>query len=178
MGRATLSPGATRTRDQRNRMRQMRVRSRGLQRRTPGVDTDMYDYSRQTPYAADYGTAISVAEKPAVLGKVLALLGFAFVFTAGGAVIGRSLGPGAFLISIVGALGTLIALNFAREKSPLNLGLLYAFATFEGLALGLILESYVARGLGGVVLNAALTTAAVTVAAGGYGYTTKHDLSG
>jgi modulator of FtsH protease len=136
----------------------------------------MYDYSRTTPYP-DYGTGISAA-RPAVLGQVLGLLGFAFLFTAGGAVIGRTLGPGAFLVSIIGSLATLIALNFARDRSPLNLGLLYAFATFEGLALGLILEAYVARGLGTVVLNAAGTTAAVTLAAGAYGYTTKRDLTG
>src|SRR5947199_353899 len=83
---------------------------------------------------------------------------FAFLFTAGGAVIGPALGPGAFLLSIVGGFGTVIALQFLRERSPLNLGLLYAFATFEGMALGLILESYFARGLGDVVLNAAATT--------------------
>jgi modulator of FtsH protease len=137
----------------------------------------MYDSSRGTPYV-DYRTDVGLADRPAVLGKVMGLLGFAFLFTAGGAVIGRSLGPGAFLLSIVGSFGTLIALQFLRDRSPLNLGLLYAFATFEGMALGLILESYVARGLGGAVFNAAATTAAVTLAAGAYGYTTKRDLSG
>jgi modulator of FtsH protease len=137
----------------------------------------MYNYSRQTPYA-DFGTEAALGQRSSVLGKVLALLGFAFVFTAGGALIGRSLGPGAFLLSIIGSFGTLIALQFLKERSPLNLGLLYAFATFEGMLLGLILDSYVARGLGGVVLNAAGTTAAVTLAAGAYGYTTKRDLTG
>jgi FtsH-binding integral membrane protein len=137
----------------------------------------MYDYSRGTPYA-DYRTDAALADRPAILGKVMGLVGFAFVFTAGGAVIGRTLGPGAFLLSIIGSFGTLIALQFLRERSPLNLALLYAFATFEGMALGLILESYVAQGLGGAVFNAAATTAAVTLAAGAYGYTTKRDLSG
>src|SRR5260370_36030197 len=137
----------------------------------------MYDYSRSQPYV-DYGSERALGERPAVLGKVLGLLGFAFLFTAGGAVVGQSLGPGAFLLSIIGSFGTLIALQFLRERTPLNLGLLYAFATFEGMLLGLILESYVARGLGGVVLDAAGTTAAVTLAAGAYGYTTKRDLSG
>jgi len=46
------------------------------------------------------------------------------------------------------------------------------------MALGLILDLYVASGMGTVVLNAAATTAAVTLAAGVYGYTTKRDLSG
>jgi FtsH-binding integral membrane protein len=137
----------------------------------------MYDYSRGAPYV-DYRTDAGLADRPAVLGKVMGLLGFAFLFTAGGAVIGRTLGPGAFLLSIVGSFGTLIALQFLRDRSPLNLGLLYVFATFEGIALGLILEAYVASGLGGAVFNAAATTAAVTLAAGAYGYTTKRDLSG
>lgn len=138
----------------------------------------MYNYSsRGAPYA-DYRSDAGLADRSAVLGKVLGLLAFAFLFTAGGAVIGRTLGPGGFLLSMVGGFGTLIALQFLRERSPLNLILLYAFATFEGMALGLILEAYIASGLGGVVFNAAATTAAVTLAAGTYGYTTKRNLSG
>src|SRR5207237_9715531 len=113
----------------------------------------------------------AIGDRPAVLGKVLGLLGFAFLFTAGGAVVGRTLGPGAFLLAVIGSFGTLIALQFLRERSPLNLGLLYAFATFEGMRLGLILEAYVARGLGEVVLNAAATTAAVSLGAGASDYT-------
>ena len=135
----------------------------------------MYDYQSSRPWETAAGTA---AQRRAVLGKVLGLLGVAFLCTAGGAVIGRFLGPAGFLISIVGSIGTLIALYVAREKSPANLWLMYAFATFEGIALGLIVERYVARGLGGAVLNAAATTGVVTLAAGAYGYTTKRDLSG
>jgi modulator of FtsH protease len=137
----------------------------------------MYDYSRRGDIAA-YGAGAAITDQPAILGKVMGLLGFAFLFTAGGAVVGRALGPGAFVLSIIGSFATLIALQFLRDRAPLNLGLLYAFATFEGIALGLILEMYVAQGLGGVVLNAAATTAAVTLAAGAYGYTTKRDLTG
>ena len=95
----------------------------------------MYDYSRRGGIA-DYGAGAAITDQPVVLGRVMGLLGFAFLFTAGGAVIGRTLGPGAFLLSIVGSFGTLIALQFLRDRAPLNLGLLYAFATFEGLALG------------------------------------------
>ena len=137
----------------------------------------MYDYSRQTPYT-DYGSSVALGQRSAILGKVLALLGFSFVFTAGGALIGRNLGPGAFLLAMIGSFGTLIALQFLRERSPLNLALLYGFATFEGMLIGMILDAYVARGMGAVVLNAAMTTAAVALAAGTYGYTTKRDLSG
>src|SRR5258708_10982078 len=135
----------------------------------------MYEYSRGAPYV-DYRTDVGLVDRPAVLGKVMGLLGFAFLFTAGGAVIGRTVGPGAFLLSITGSFGTLIALQFLRDRAPLNLGLLYAFATFEGMALGLILEAYVAQGLGGAVFNPASTTAAVTLAAGAHGDTTKAGL--
>src|SRR6266568_1860151 len=128
--------------------------------------------------ANDPATATSVAERPAVLGKVLGLLGFAFLFTAGGAVIGANLGSGAFVISAIGSFATLIGLMFAREKSPLNLVLLYSFAVFEGLLLGLVLEEYVASGSAAVVLDAAATTAVVTLAAGAYGFTTQRDLRG
>jgi modulator of FtsH protease len=137
----------------------------------------MYDYPRSGDYSV-YGTGLEAGARAALMGKVLSLLGFAFVFTAGGALIGILLGWPAFIISIVGTLGTLLALMAFRERSPLNLGLLYAFATFEGMALGLILMQYVAQGLGGVVVNAALTTAVVTIAAGAYGATTKRDLTG
>ena len=135
----------------------------------------MYDYSRGTPYTTDFGAETALGtQRSAILNKVLGLLGFAFVFTAGVAVIGRSLGPGAFFISMIGSFGTLIALQFLRERSPLNLALLYGFATFEGMLLSAILGAYPT----GVVLNAGMTTAAVALAAGVYGYTTKRDLSG
>lgn len=140
----------------------------------------MYDYSRGTPYSTNFGvdTALGTQQRSAILGRVLGLLGFAFVFTAGGALIGRQLGPGAVLLSVIGSFGTLIALQFLRERSPLNLALLYGFATFEGMLLGQILDIYLRGGMGGVVINAALTTAAVALGAGAYGYTTKRDLSG
>jgi modulator of FtsH protease len=125
-----------------------------------------------------FGGPYAAAERGSVLGRVLGLLGFAFVFTAGGAIIGREIGPAALLIDIVGSLGTLFALMRFRERAPINLGLMYAFATFSGMGLGLVLDGYLARGLGSVVLNAAATTAAVTLAAGAYGYTSKRDLSG
>lgn len=135
------------------------------------ISSERPPYVNVPPYAG-------AAQQPAVMGRVLGLLGFACLFTAAGAAVGTSLGPGAMLLSVVGSFGTLIALYFLKERSPLNLGLLYAFATFEGMALGLILETYLARGLGGAVLNAAGTTAVVTLVAGAYGVTTKRDLTG
>jgi modulator of FtsH protease len=112
------------------------------------------------------------------LGRVLGLLGVAAIFTAVGALTTPALGRLGFFVGLIGSFGCLIALNFVKERAPLNVILLFAFATFEGMLLGGILEAYLARGLGLLVLNAASATGLVTLVAGGYGYTTKRDLTG
>src|ERR671933_2640677 len=125
-----------------------------------------------------YGMAESRARRGTLVGQVMGLLAFSLLFTAGGAVLGRAMGPGAMILSLVGSIGCLIALMFARSKPGLNLGLFYAFSVFEGMALGLIVDAYVARGMGSVVMNAALTTGGLVMALGAYAWTTKRDLSG
>ncbi len=112
------------------------------------------------------------------LGRVLSLLAMAAGFTAVGAFLAPVFGRAGFLISIIGTFGTIIALGFVKDRFPLNLVLLFAFATFEGIALGLVLDLYVASGMSDVVLAAASATGLVAMIAGGYGYTTKRDLSG
>jgi len=124
------------------------------------------------------GTGIQEARRETLVGRVMGLLAFSLLFTAGGALLGQQLGPGALLISIVGSLGMLIGLYFTKDRPGLNLGLFYAFSVFEGMALGLIVESYVARGLGSLVVNAAVTTAGLVLLLGVYAWTTKRDLSG
>jgi hypothetical protein len=54
----------------------------------------MYRYS-SVPDFASTPTNSAVAERPAVLGTVVALLGFASLFTAAGAFIAPYLGPSA-----------------------------------------------------------------------------------
>lgn len=125
-----------------------------------------------------YSIAESRARRGTLVGQVMGLLAFSLLFTAGGAVLGRAMGPGAIILSMVGSIGCLIALYFARTKPGLNLGLFYAFSVFEGMALGLIVESYLARGMGSIVMNAALTTGGLVTLLGGYAWTTKRDLSG
>src|SRR3954451_10418444 len=111
-------------------------------------------------------------------GQVFGLLGFSMVFTMGGALLAPRLGPGAFILSLVGSFGALIALFFLKNKSPINLGLFYLFSVAEGLLLGLVVEQYFAAGMGMVVVNAAATTAALVLALSAYAWTTKRDLSG
>lgn len=124
------------------------------------------------------GTGIQHAQRETLVGQVMGLLAFSLLFTAGGALLGPLLGPAAILISIVGSIGALIAVYFTKDRPGLNLGVFYAFSVFEGMALGLILESYVARGLGALVINAALTTAGLVMLLGVYAWTTRRDLSG
>lgn len=126
------------------------------------------------PGVGSYGTAVA----PDTLGKVLGLLGTASIFTVLGALIGPFTGRAGFWVALFGALGCLLVLNFVKERAPLNLILLYAFATLEGIVLGQVLTAYIASGLGVIVVDAAATTAVVTLGAGAYGYTTKRDLTG
>jgi modulator of FtsH protease len=117
------------------------------------------------------------AERGTLLGKVMGLLAFAFLFTAGGVAIGsRTQFP--YLLGLIGSLVLVFALMGLREKSPINLVLLYAFATMEGLFIGPLLDTFLRNGAGNIVLDAAAGTAAITLLAGMYGYTTKRDVSG
>lgn len=125
----------------------------------------------------DYA-GVSVRDRSTITGQVFGLLGFSMLFTAAGAVLGPRLGMVGLIISMVGVIGCAIALNFAKEKTPLNLILLYGLATAAGMTLGIVVESYFNVGRGSVVMNAAATTAALVLGLGAYSWTTKRDLSG
>jgi modulator of FtsH protease len=125
-----------------------------------------------------FDRAAVTAERQTLLGKVLGLLAFAFGFTCAGVVVGSRLGPGSYLLGLIGSLVLVFALIGLREKSPINLVLLYAFASFEGLLLGPILDNFLANGMSSIVLNAAAGTAGIALLTGAYGYTTKRDMSG
>ena len=132
-----------------------------------------------------YGRGMTQAQRGTIVGQVMGLLAFSLLFTAGGYLIGRVMFPGplAFVggvIGMIGSLVTVLVLSFARAKmsSGVALGLFYLFSVFEGLALGLILDSYLARGMGMVVVNAATTTAGLVLVLSAYAWTTKRDLSG
>ena len=126
----------------------------------------------------EYAGANVRAQQATLTGQVFGLLGFSLLFTMGGAVVAPHIGPGAFILSLVGSFGSLIALMLLKDKSPINLGLFYLFSVAEGLLLGLVVDMYVARGMGGVVVNAAGITGALVLALGAYSWTTKRDLSG
>jgi FtsH-binding integral membrane protein len=127
---------------------------------------------------SDYPLPLHAADDGGLVSHVLSLLGFAFLFTTAGAVVGLGLGPGSIPLSLLGGIATFIALLILRGRSPVNLILLYGFAAFEGMALAPVLDEYVAAGLGSAVVQAALSTAIVGVVAGGVGATTRRSLNG
>ena len=126
---------------------------------------------------ASYGSRSAAGDRSSTLAKVMGLLALASVFTAAGAVAGLPLGRAGFFIGLIGAIVCLIVLGFVKDRTPLNLILLYTFSVLEGVFLGQVLDSYISAGLSRVVLDAAVVTAGVSLVAGGYGYTTKRDLT-
>jgi FtsH-binding integral membrane protein len=132
------------------------------------------------PMDMTYGRAISQSRRGTLVGQVMGLLAFSLLFTAGGYLFGRVLGPAGMFLGTIGALVCVLALSFARTKmsSGVALGVFYLFSIFEGMALGLIIDSYLQRGMGTVVVNAATTTAALVLVLSAYAWTTKRDLSG
>ena len=115
----------------------------------------------------------------ALLGQVLGLLAFSMLFTAGGAIVAPVFGRAAFPIGMVGSIVTLLVLIFVRRLAPpVRLGLFYLFSALEGLTLGVILNAYLAAGLGNVVALAGGTTGGLVFALSAYAWTTKRDLSG
>ena len=126
---------------------------------------------------AYFGQQTAAAERATNLGKVMGLLAVASIFTAIGALAGLPLGRAGFFIGLIGGLVCLIVLGFVKDRTPLNLVLLYTFAVLEGVFLGQVLDTYVRAGLSRLVLDAAVVTAGVSLVAGAYGYTTKRDLT-
>jgi FtsH-binding integral membrane protein len=127
-----------------------------------------------------YGRAISSARRGTIVGQVMGLLAFSLLFTAGGYLVGRPLGVVGLVVGMIGSIACVLALSFARTKmsSMVALGVFYLFSVFEGMTLGLIIDSYLARGMGMVVVNAAATTAGLVLMLSAYAWTTKRDLSG
>jgi FtsH-binding integral membrane protein len=127
-----------------------------------------------------YGRAMSQSRRGTLVGQVMGLLAFSLLFSAGGYLFGRVLGQGGMILGMLGGLACVLALSFARTKmsSGVALGVFYLFSVFEGMALGLIIDQYLSRGMGMVVVNAATTTAGLVLVLSAYAWTTKRDLSG
>src|SRR3712207_1131169 len=97
---------------------------------------DTHDMSWQS-----YDRPMDAARRGTLVGQVMGLLAFSMLFTAGGAMLGRVLGPAGLVLSLIGSIACVLALSFARAKmgSGLALGLFYALSVFEGMFLGLLI---------------------------------------
>jgi modulator of FtsH protease len=129
----------------------------------------------RNPYELPYYGA-TTASRSGLLAKVSGLLAFSMVFTALGAAVGVQ-APGLGFVAIIGVLILSFALTFARNVRVLNLVLLYTLTLLMGVGLGGIIETYLAAGAGGVVIEAAGSTALLTVGLSVYALTTKRDFS-
>jgi modulator of FtsH protease len=113
-----------------------------------------------------------------LLGQVMGLVAITVGFAALGAYLGRDLSGETGLILFVATFAAIIGLNVAAaaRREQLAVGLLFALGLLLGLAVAPVVADY-ADADPSTLWQAAGLTAAVTAAAGTYGYATRRDLS-
>ncbi|HTI13345.1 MAG TPA: Bax inhibitor-1/YccA family protein [Dictyobacter sp.] len=130
------------------------------------------NYQYQTlPYGMQ-GTQTS-----GLIGKVMALLAFSFIFAAIGAFVGLQLTGLPYLGVVIAGFVVLIALHFLIQKPGINLFLLYLFTFIEGMGLGPLVGAYLASGLSFILFEAFVITALTSFGLAVYSWTTKRDFS-
>jgi FtsH-binding integral membrane protein len=157
-----------------------------------------YDYNYNNPYGRNAGRANSFGtryqfqtlpygaqgvQSGGLIGKVMALLAFSFIFAFLGGVVGTRLvaagvlGFGGYLVVVIAGFIVLFALMALIQKPGINLFLLYLFTFLEGLGLGPLIDAYVTLGLANLLAEAFLMTALVSFGLALYAWTTKRDFS-
>lgn len=115
-----------------------------------------------------------------LVGKVLGLLAFSFLFAFVGTVFGgflfATLGIGTFWVAAIGGFIVLIILQFVINRSPLNLFLLYLFTFLEGVSISPIIAYYLVVSPT-ILAEAFLITALVSISLAIYAWTTHRDFS-
>ncbi len=118
------------------------------------------------------------AQSSGLIGKVMGLLAFSFIFAAIGAFVGALiLGPGSYLLVVLAGFVVLLALRFLIQKQGINLILLYLFTFLEGMALGPTISYYVQANLTGILTEAFVITALTSLGLAIYAWTTKRDFT-
>jgi FtsH-binding integral membrane protein len=118
------------------------------------------------------------AQRSGLIGKVMGLLAFSFIFAAIGAFVGALvLGPGSYLLVVIAGFVVLLALRFLIQKQGINLILLYLFTFLEGMALGPTISYYVEANLTGILTEAFVITALTSLGLAIYAWTTKRDFT-
>ncbi|HZO76156.1 MAG TPA: Bax inhibitor-1/YccA family protein [Ktedonobacteraceae bacterium] len=119
------------------------------------------------------------AQASGLIGKVMGLLAFSFLFAAIGSFVGLTtiqLTFGSYWIVAIAGLVVLIALNLLIQVSGLNLILLYLFTFLEGLALSPLLSFYT-QSYPNILGEAFLMTAITAFGLAMYAWTTKRDFT-
>jgi FtsH-binding integral membrane protein len=118
-------------------------------------------------YSGNYSPAQTRGRETTLIQRVSYLLCTALLVTAGAAYYAASVGLDSrwFLPLMIGTLGCVFAMGFARTKPVLGLVLLYALSVFEGLLIGPMLGA-IARGysLGASIIGEAAGLSALIVA--------------
>ncbi len=137
-------------------------------------------YQYQTLATGFEGTGTQASS---LIGKVMGLLSFSFIFAAlggfvGTIMVGRGLlGNGSYLLIVIAGFITLFALQFLIQRQGINLFLLYLFTFLEGLGLGPLIYLYSAYNLTPLLAEAFLMTSVVSLSLGIYAWTTKRDFT-
>jgi FtsH-binding integral membrane protein len=127
-------------------------------------------------YSASYATATRDQTR-ALFGHVMWLVAASTGFFALGVYAGRDLSGGWSIAWFLAGFGCLIAMNFTRRSSGgASVVLLMCVGLFLGLGMGPAVAYYTATSPK-AVWQAAGATALFMLAAGGYGYATRRDLS-
>lgn len=123
----------------------------------------------------------SEVQSSGLIGKVMSLLAFSFIFASIGGLLGMTvfqLTFGSYLFVALAGLVVLIALQFLIQKPGINLFLLYLFTFLEGLSLSPLLGSYMSNAADQYILaEAFLITAITSFALALYAWTTKRDFT-
>ncbi len=139
--------------------------------RSSGMFASRYQYE-PLPYGYQGVQAGSL------VGKVLGLLAFSFLFAFIGTIVGSFVVTTmtTYWIVALAGLGVLFVLNFAIQKAGLNLFLLYLFTFLEGMAISPIIGYYLAT-TPAILAEAFLITAITSLALAIYAWTTHRDFS-
>jgi modulator of FtsH protease len=124
------------------------------------------------------GRGAAITRDRELLGQVMGLVAITVGFAALGAYLGRDLSGETGLVLFVATFAAIIGLNVAAaaHREQLAVGLLFALGLLLGLAVAPVVADY-ADADPSTLWQAAGLTAAVTAAAGTYGYATRRDLS-
>jgi len=136
-----------------------------------------------------YGTTVATSMDSVRVGfiqKVYGILAAQLLLTTAVAALCMLVGPirdalvaGRVMMIVfsIAAIGTLVALMFLRERSPLNMYLLATFTLFESLSVGTICAIYESEGAGYLVLEAFALTLLVFGSLTAYCHISKKDFS-